>query len=138
MASLAGTSIHAASRSVGGIQYLNCGDWVENRTAITDSGDGRTRRLSAGSTSCATGSRRNANASPAGEPLSICEILVATDAWHPQLNGVVRTCQAAGQRSARAQGADVDILSASEFRSLPRPAYRSIRLAIPNRKRANE
>jgi UDP-2,3-diacylglucosamine pyrophosphatase LpxH len=32
---------HAASRSVGGIQYLNCGDWVESCTAITESGDGR-------------------------------------------------------------------------------------------------
>jgi glycosyltransferase involved in cell wall biosynthesis len=64
-------------------------------------------------------------------------ILVATDAWHPQLNGVVRTYERLASE-ARAQGADVVFLSASEFRSLPCPAYRSIRLAIPNRKRANE
>jgi UDP-2,3-diacylglucosamine pyrophosphatase LpxH len=32
---------HAANRSVGGIQYLNCGDWVESCTAITEDADGR-------------------------------------------------------------------------------------------------
>ena len=64
-------------------------------------------------------------------------ILIATDAWHPQVNGVVRTYERlAGE--ARTQGADLVFLSPSEFPSLPCPAYRSIRLAIPNRKRAEE
>ena len=39
---------------------------------------------------------------------------------------------------ARAQGAEVVFLSPSEFASLPCPSYPSIRLAIPNWKRAGE
>ena len=64
-------------------------------------------------------------------------ILIATDAWHPQVNGVVRTYERLAAE-ARAQGAEVVFLSPSEFRSLPCPSYRSIRLAIPNWKRADE
>src|SRR4029450_7784322 len=64
-------------------------------------------------------------------------ILVATDAWHPQVNGVVRTYERLA-REARVQGAEVVFLSASEFTSLPCPSYPSIRLAIPNWKRAGE
>jgi glycosyltransferase involved in cell wall biosynthesis len=64
-------------------------------------------------------------------------ILIATDAWHPQVNGVVRTYERLASE-ARTQGADLVFLSPSEFPSLPCPAYRSIRLAIPNRKRARE
>jgi glycosyltransferase involved in cell wall biosynthesis len=64
-------------------------------------------------------------------------ILVATDAWHPQVNGVVRTYERLA-REARAQGTEVVFLSPSEFASLPCPSYPSIRLAIPNWKRAGE
>ena len=32
---------HAANRTVDGIQYLNCGDWVESCTAITEDASGR-------------------------------------------------------------------------------------------------
>jgi len=64
-------------------------------------------------------------------------ILIATDAWHPQVNGVVRTYERLAAE-ARAQGAEVVFLSPSEFRSLPCPAYRSIRLAIPDRRRADD
>jgi len=32
---------HAAQRNVGGIQYLNCGDWVESCTAIAEDAAGR-------------------------------------------------------------------------------------------------
>jgi UDP-2,3-diacylglucosamine pyrophosphatase LpxH len=31
---------HAAHRDVGGIQYLNCGDWVESCTAIAEDAAG--------------------------------------------------------------------------------------------------
>ncbi len=32
---------HAADRSINGVHYLNCGDWVESCTAIGESADGR-------------------------------------------------------------------------------------------------
>lgn len=31
---------HPAKRGIGGVRYLNCGDWVENCTAIAESADG--------------------------------------------------------------------------------------------------
>jgi glycosyltransferase involved in cell wall biosynthesis len=58
------------------------------------------------------------------------KILVATDAWHPQVNGVVRTL---GQvaREAALFGVEVEFLSPSEFWTLPMPSYPEIRLAMP-------
>jgi glycosyltransferase involved in cell wall biosynthesis len=64
-------------------------------------------------------------------------ILVATDAWHPQINGVVRTYQRLAEE-VRAQGAEISFLTAAGFRSVPCPAYPAIRLAVPNRKLACE
>jgi len=57
------------------------------------------------------------------------KILVATDAWHPQVNGVVRTL---GQvaREARAFGVDVEFLAPDAFFTLPLPNYPEIRLAL--------
>jgi glycosyltransferase involved in cell wall biosynthesis len=57
------------------------------------------------------------------------KILVATDAWHPQVNGVVRTL---GQiaHEAPALGADIAFLVPSDFRTLPMPRYPEIRLAL--------
>jgi glycosyltransferase involved in cell wall biosynthesis len=57
------------------------------------------------------------------------KILVATDAWHPQVNGVVRTLGHVA-REARALDADVEFLSPSEFWTLPMPSYPEIRLAL--------
>lgn len=56
-------------------------------------------------------------------------VLVATDAWHPQVNGVVRSLEAL-VREAPALGAHVEILSPLGFRTLPMPGYSEIRLAI--------
>ena len=57
------------------------------------------------------------------------KILVATDAWHPQVNGVVRTL---GQvaHEASALGTDLEFLSPQGFRTLPMPGYSEIRLAL--------
>jgi glycosyltransferase involved in cell wall biosynthesis len=57
------------------------------------------------------------------------KILVATDAWHPQVNGVVRTL---GQvaHEASALGADLEFLSPQGFWTLPMPGYSEIRLAL--------
>jgi glycosyltransferase involved in cell wall biosynthesis len=62
-------------------------------------------------------------------------ILVATDAWHPQVNGVVRTYERLAQE-ARGLGVEIVFFTPAGFRSLPCPAYPGIRLAIPNINRA--
>ena len=57
-------------------------------------------------------------------------ILIATDAWHPQVNGVVRTLDATA-RTLREQGHVVEVLSPAELPQLPNPVYPEIRLAAP-------
>lgn len=56
-------------------------------------------------------------------------ILVATDAFRPQINGVVRSLEALAA-TAPAFGAHVDFLSPQGFRTVPLPTYGEIRLAI--------
>jgi glycosyltransferase involved in cell wall biosynthesis len=60
-------------------------------------------------------------------------ILIATDAWHPQVNGVVRTLTSLA-RSASALGAEVDFLTPDGFPSLAVPTYPGLRVAWPNRR----
>jgi glycosyltransferase involved in cell wall biosynthesis len=60
-------------------------------------------------------------------------ILIATDAWHPQVNGVVRTLTSL-KRSASALGVEVDFLTPDGFPSLPVPTYPGLRVALPNRR----
>jgi glycosyltransferase involved in cell wall biosynthesis len=57
------------------------------------------------------------------------KLLVATDAWHPQVNGVVRTLGHVA-REARELGAEIDFLSPEAFWTLPMPSYPEIRLAL--------
>jgi 1,2-diacylglycerol 3-alpha-glucosyltransferase/glucuronosyltransferase len=57
------------------------------------------------------------------------KVLVVTDAWHPQVNGVVRTLGHVA-REALALGAEVEFLTPGEFRTLPMPSYPEIRLAL--------
>ena len=47
-------------------------------------------------------------------------ILIATDAWHPQVNGVVRTLTSLA-RSASTLGAEVDFLTPDGFPSVGVP-----------------
>ena len=57
-------------------------------------------------------------------------ILVATDAWHPQVNGVVRTLTMMAQ-AAKADGAEVSFLTPQSFPTFAMPGYPDIRLALP-------
>ena len=63
----------------------------------------------------------------------LMRVLVATDAWHPQVNGVVRTLTSLAH-CARNLGATFDFLSPEGMRSVPAPTYPSLRLALPNRR----
>jgi glycosyltransferase involved in cell wall biosynthesis len=60
-------------------------------------------------------------------------VLVATDAWHPQVNGVVRTLTSLSQ-SARRLGVDIEFLTPDGFRCIPIPTYPGLRLALPRRR----
>lgn len=57
-------------------------------------------------------------------------VLIATDAWHPQVNGVVRTLQSLAA-SARELGVAVEFLTPEGFRSIGVPTYPGLRCAIP-------
>lgn len=60
------------------------------------------------------------------------KVLVATDAWHPQVNGVVRTL-ASLKSNAEALGHTIEFLSPEGFPSFPVPTYPGLRCAIPRR-----
>jgi glycosyltransferase involved in cell wall biosynthesis len=59
-------------------------------------------------------------------------ILVATDAWHPQVNGVVRTLTMMAE-AARELGAEVSFLTPQSFRTIAMPSYPDLRVALPGR-----
>lgn len=61
-------------------------------------------------------------------------ILVASDAWHPQVNGVVRTYERISVELTKL-GVDVTVLAPHEFSTLPCPTYPEIRLALPGFRR---
>src|SRR3984893_12541412 len=60
-------------------------------------------------------------------------ILIATDAWHPQVNGVGRTLTSLA-RSAAAVGVEIYFLTPEGFPSLGVPTYPGLRVALPNRR----
>jgi len=57
-------------------------------------------------------------------------ILIATDAWSPQVNGVVRSLQSLAA-NARKLGAEIEFLTPEGFPTFPLPTYPSIRCGIP-------
>lgn len=57
-------------------------------------------------------------------------VLVATDAWRPQVNGVVRTYERLLEE-AEDLGCEITLLTPQEFRTVPCPTYPEIRLALP-------
>jgi glycosyltransferase involved in cell wall biosynthesis len=65
------------------------------------------------------------------------KLLIATDAWEPQVNGVVRTLQAT-IHDLRGRGIAVKVVHPELFRTFGLPTYPDIRLAVttPRRMRA--
>src|SRR5437868_7245187 len=57
-------------------------------------------------------------------------ILIATDAWHPQVNGVVRTLSMMAD-AAKNLGVEVSFLTPQSFRTFALPSYPDLRLALP-------
>ncbi|WP_321502490.1 glycosyltransferase family 1 protein [Breoghania sp.] len=60
------------------------------------------------------------------------KILVVTDAWRPQVNGVVRTLEITQGELAKI-GVEMEFLTPGEFRTLPCPTYPEIRLSLTGR-----
>ncbi len=61
-------------------------------------------------------------------------LLVVTDAWHPQVNGVVRTVDTVLHHLLRG-GDTVEVIGPDRFRTLPLPSYPEIRLVLWPRRR---
>ncbi len=63
-------------------------------------------------------------------------VLIVSDAWTPQVNGVVRTLRTIAEEM-RAMGIVVEIIGPDQFNTIPMPSYPEIRLALfPARKLA--
>ena len=66
--------------------------------------------------------------------LSPIRLLMVSDAWAPQVNGVVRTLATVADE-LRAMGDTVEVIGPDRFRTLPMPSYPEIRLALLPRSR---
>jgi hypothetical protein len=64
-------------------------------------------------------------------------ILIVTDAWEPQVNGVVRTLKMT-RRELERMGHTVALLTPRDFRSRPCPTYPEIHLALTTRRAVAE
>ena len=56
-------------------------------------------------------------------------VLIVSDAWRPQVNGVVRTLESL-IKEAPSFGVEVIILAPDSFRSISMPTYPEIRLSL--------
>jgi glycosyltransferase involved in cell wall biosynthesis len=61
-------------------------------------------------------------------------ILIVTDAWRPQVNGVVRTLTTVNEE-LRAMGHVVEVIGPDRFRTVPCPTYPDISLSLMPRRR---
>lgn len=59
-------------------------------------------------------------------------IAICTDAWHPQINGVVRSLAMTVHQLIE-RGHEVELVTPLQFRTLPLPGYSEIRLALAPR-----
>ncbi|HEU6443278.1 MAG TPA: glycosyltransferase family 1 protein, partial [Microvirga sp.] len=61
-------------------------------------------------------------------------VLIVTDAWRPQVNGVVRSLEYMAEHGP-SFGAEVTFLTPDRFRSIPMPTYPDIRLSLAGTQR---
>lgn len=65
------------------------------------------------------------------------KLLIVTDAWHPQVNGVVRTLTTTRAELERL-GHKVEVIAPDRFRTIPMPTYPEIRLALAPGRRVRQ
>ena len=121
---------HAVIRDINGITYVNIGDFVESCTVVAEHFDG-TLEIVRWMT---PGPLREPEAAELEMPASrvrLMRIVIATDAWHPQVNGVVRSIEAVS-REAERLGATIHLLTPEGFSSVALPTYPNIRVALAN------
>ena len=120
---------HAEIRDINGITYCNDGDWVESCTALVEHENGELEILdwSLCADLTATAARTRSRLRPARPGRTrhpIVKILFITDAWHPQINGVVRTLSTTGKELEK-MGHTVGFIGPDQFRTDRRcPAIR--------------
>ena len=56
-------------------------------------------------------------------------LLIVTDAWYPQVNGVVRSIEKVAEQ-LRAEGVEVSLITPAEYRTMPMPGYAEIGLSL--------
>lgn len=64
-------------------------------------------------------------------------VLFVTDAWYPQINGVVRTLEYTARELER-RGVRVEFMTPKGFRTIPCPTYPEIRLSLTTRRRVRQ
>src|SRR5690606_16139822 len=91
------------------------------------------RRMGAGQTCRGTGARGTAggrdrarDSGRTGRSATKMNIVIITDAWEPQVNGVVRTLTQTRLELQR-MGHRVELITPLDFRTLPCPTYPEIR-----------
>lgn len=57
------------------------------------------------------------------------KIVIASDAWHPQVNGVVRALSTTVDQ-LRVRGHRIELITPDQYRTIPCPSYPEIRLAL--------
>lgn len=65
------------------------------------------------------------------------KIVIVTDAWEPQVNGVVRTLKQT-RKCLEQAGHQVHFITPGDFKTIPCPSYPSIRLAVLPGRRVNQ
>ncbi len=61
-------------------------------------------------------------------------VLIVTDAWHPQINGVVRVIERL-RDNLQARGIAVNVMAPDAFWTVPMPGYSEIRLSLVNKRK---
>ncbi|WP_332716258.1 glycosyltransferase family 4 protein [Pelagibacterium mangrovi] len=67
----------------------------------------------------------------------MARLLIASDAWHPQVNGVVRSLDTVG-RTLAGRGYELSYLTPETFWTVPLPTYPEIRVSMPSLRGVHE
>ncbi len=125
--------IHRAEiTEIDGVLYCNDGDWVESCTTLVEDFAGRLSLLRW---------TENAEVLVGTQPFPFLDgamarraggmkLAIVTDAWLPQINGVVRTLTITVVKLSQPRATKCTSISPADFRTFPCPTYPEIRLSL--------